>query len=341
MLLFLLKRLGQGLVTLIGVTLLTFVLVKSLPGDPLEIRAGERGLSDERRVELEKQYGFDKPLPIQYLNYLGQIAKGDLGTSFKSYEPVAKEFFSRFPATIELTIAAIIFAISLGIPAGIWAALNRGKLPDQFVMSAALTGYSMPIFWFGLMLILVFSNILGVTPVSGRMSNEYWIEYRTNSIFIDSFMAQFVDGEKGAFWNALHHFILPAIALGTIPLAVTARMTRSTMLEVLGEDYIRTAKAKGIAQWRVIYVHALRNALIPVITVIGLQISLLIGGAILTETIFSWPGIGKWIYEGISRRDYPVIQGGILLIAATVIMINIIVDLLYAWANPAIRKGKS
>ncbi len=341
MLLFLLKRLGQGFITLIGVTLLTFILVKSLPGDPLEIRAGERGLSAERRVELEKQYGFDKPLPIQYLNYLKQVASGDLGTSFKSYEPVLKEFFARFPATIELTIAAICFAIIFGIPAGIWAALNRGKLPDQLVMSTALTGYSMPIFWFGLMLILVFSNTLGWTPVSGRISTQYWINNPTNSIFIDSFIAQFFDGEKGAFWNALHHFILPSVALGTIPLAVTARMTRSSMLEVLGEDYIRTAKAKGIASWRVIYVHALRNALIPVITVIGLQISILIGGAILTETIFSWPGIGKWIYEGISRRDYPVIQGGILMIAATVIFINIIVDLLYAWANPAIRKGKS
>ncbi len=332
---FILKRLGQGFITLIGVTLLTFILVKALPGDPLEIRAGERGLTPERRIELEAQYGFDQPLPIQYLNYLKNLAHGDFGTSFKSYEPVLKEFSQRFPATVELTIFAMIFAMVLGIPAGIWAATKRGKWPDQLVMSISLSGYSMPIFWWGLMLILLFSNILELTPVDGRINEtQFWIDYPTGSIIIDTLLS----GEKGAFLDALHHFILPTIVLGTIPLAVIARMTRSSMLEVLGEDYIRTAKAKGLMPWRIIIVHALRNALIPVITVIGLQISILVGGAILTEHIFAWPGIGKWIYDAFSRRDYPVIQGGILLVSIVVIIINIIIDLLYAWANPAMRK---
>ncbi|MFV0322458.1 MAG: ABC transporter permease subunit [Alphaproteobacteria bacterium] len=334
MLTFLLKRLGQGFITLIGVTIIVFLLVKALPGDPLEIRAGERGLTPERHAELSAQYGFDKPLYIQYFRYLKDLSHGNFGTSFKSYEPVVSEFFARFPATIELTVVAMFFAIFCGIPAGIWAAMRRGKLPDQAVMGLSLAGYSMPIFWWALMLVYVFSLKLNIFPVSGRISEAYWVDNVTGFMLIDSILS----GEKGAFIDTLWHFILPAMVLGTIPLAYIARMTRSSMLEVLGEDYIRTARAKGLTPYRVIVTHALRNALIPVITIIGFQISVLLSGAILTETIFAWPGIGKWVFEGFSRRDYPVIQGGILLVAIVVISINIIVDLLYAWANPAMRK---
>ncbi|MFV0431352.1 MAG: ABC transporter permease subunit [Alphaproteobacteria bacterium] len=331
---FIIKRLAQGFITLIGVTIIVFLLVKALPGDPLEIRAGERGLSPERHAQLSAQYGLDKPLIVQYFRYLKDLSHGDFGTSFKSYEPVLSEFLARFPATVELTFAAMIIAIFLGIPAGIWAAMRRGKWPDQLVMSGSLAGYSLPIFWWALMLVFVFSLKLNLTPVSGRISDSYWVDNVTGFMLIDSVLS----GEKGAFLDTLWHFILPSIVLGTIPLAYIARMTRSAMLEVLGEDYIRTARAKGLKVWRVIIMHALRNALIPVITVIGFQVSVLLAGAILTETIFAWPGIGKWVFEGFSSRDYPVIQGGILLVAIVVIIINIIVDLLYAWANPAMRK---
>ncbi|WP_286791568.1 ABC transporter permease subunit, partial [Thalassospira sp. UBA4513] len=213
------------------------------------------------------------------------------------------------------------------------AAVNRGKFFDRALMSTALVGYSMPIFWWALLLIMFFSTTLGWTPVSGRISVMYFFEPVTGFMLIDSLLS----GEKGAFTSALSHMILPTVALGTIPMAVIARMTRSSMLEVLGEEYIRVARAKGLAPMRVIMVHALRNALIPVITVIGLQVGVLLAGAILTETIFSWPGIGKWIIEAMNRRDYPTIQGGILMIAFLVMAVNLIVDLLYGIINPRIR----
>jgi dipeptide transport system permease protein len=231
----------------------------------------------------------------------------------------------------------MIFAILAGIPAGVIAASRRGGIYDQSLMGLALTGYSMPIFWWGLMLILVMSNTLGLTPVSGRVDLiKYYYEPVTGFMLIDSLLS----GQKGAFWDAVHHLILPTIVLGTVQLAVIARMTRSSMLEVLEEDYVRTARAKGLSWTRVVGLHALRNALIPVVTVIGLQIGGLLAGAVLTETIFSWPGVGKWLIESIGRRDYPALQGGILLIAAMVIVVNLIVDLLYGLINPRIRHAK-
>ena len=292
-------------------------------------------MTEERYNELQAQFGFDRPLIEQYIDYLGGILQGDLGNSFVTKRPVWDEFFSLFPATLELSICAMIFAVVLGLPAGVIAAVNRGKLFDRTLMSTALIGYSMPIFWWALMLIIVFSGMLGLTPVSGRMSLMFFFPESTGIMLIDSLMS----GQEGAFLSAIQHLILPTIVLGTIPLAVIARQTRSAMLEVLSEDYIRTARAKGLSPARVTGIHALRNALIPVITVIGLSVGTLLAGAILTETIFSWPGIGKWMVDSIFRRDYPVVQGGLLLIAVMVMIVNLTVDVLYGLINPKIRKS--
>jgi dipeptide transport system permease protein len=234
---------------------------------------------------------------------------------------------------VELSICAIILAVLIGIPAGVVAAVKRGSWFDQSLMGVALVGYSMPIFWWGLLLIIFFSNYLQLTPVSGRISLLFFFPPVTGFMLIDSLLS----GQKGAFASAASHLVLPTIVLATIPLAVIARQTRSAMLEVLGEDYVRTARAKGLPTRRVVGLHALRNALIPVITTIGLQVGVLLAGAILTETIFSWPGIGKWMLDSISRRDYPVVQGGLLLIAGLVMAVNLIVDLLYGLVNPRIR----
>ncbi len=333
MLRFLLRKLLLLIPTFIGVTIVTFALVHLIPGDPVLIMAGERGLSPERHAELLAQLGLDRPLWVQYLDFLWGVLQGDLGQSIVTKKPVVGEFFALFPATLELSICAMMFAVCLGIPLGVLAGVNRGKTVDHVVMGTALTGYSMPIFWWGLLLIILFSGILGWTPVSGRLAATYWIDTPTGFMLIDTLMS----GESGAFVNAVRHLILPAVVLGTIPLAVIARMTRSSILEVLGEDYIRTARAKGLRPFRVIAVHALRNALIPVTTVIGLQIGLLFAGAILTETIFSWPGVGKWLIDSVSRRDYPAVQGGVLLIATMVMLVNLVVDLLYGVINPRIR----
>ena len=333
MLSFLLRRIALLVPTFLGVTIASFGFIRLLPGDPVLLMAGERGLTPERHAELLKQFGFDRPLWQQYLDYFFGIFQGDLGISLVTKKPVFEEFFTLFPATLELSICAIVFAVLLGIPAGVIAAVRRGSMFDHSVMGAALVGYSMPIFWWGLLLIILFSTTLGWTPVSGRISLLYFFPQVTGFMLIDSLLS----GQKGAFTSAVSHLILPTIVLGTIPLAVIARQTRSAMLEVLGEDYVRTARAKGLAPMRVVGVHALRNALIPVITTIGLQVGVLLAGAILTETIFSWPGIGKWMIDSIFRRDYPSVQGGLLMIAVIVMIVNLIVDLLYGLINPRIR----
>jgi dipeptide transport system permease protein len=336
MLRFFFNRLAMILPTFFGVTLVAFGFIRLIPGDPIELLAGERGVTPERHAELMKLFGYDLPLWRQYLNYLGDLLQGDLGRSLVTRQPVLQDFFTLFPATVELSTMAILFATIIGLPAGILAAVRRGSVFDHTVMGAALTGYSMPIFWWGLLLIIFFSGTLQWTPVSGRISLIYFFEPVTGFMLIDSLLS----GQSGAFKSTLSHLILPTIVLGTIPLAVIARQTRSAMLEVLGEDYVRTARAKGLLPMRVIGLHALRNALIPVITVIGLQVGVLLAGAILTETIFSWPGIGKWLIDSIARRDYPSIQGGLLLIAITVMTVNLLVDLLYGLVNPRIRHAR-
>ncbi|MGB0086895.1 MAG: ABC transporter permease subunit [Rhodomicrobiaceae bacterium] len=333
MLAFLLRRIGLLIPTFIGITLAAFAFIRLLPGDPVLLMAGERGVSAERHAELMHQLGFDRPIYLQYFDFLTSALHGDLGRSVVTQRSVFDDFFTLFPATLELTICAMIFAIALGVPAGVIAATRRGSWVDQSIMGAALVGYSMPIFWWGLLLIILFSGVLGWTPVSGRISLVYFFPSVTGFMLIDSLLS----GQKGAFASAVSHLILPTIVLGTVPLAVIARQTRSAMLEVLGEDYIRTARAKGMSTARVVGVHALRNALIPVVTTIGLQTGVLLAGAILTETIFSWPGVGKWMVDSIFRRDYPSVQGGLLLIASMVMVVNLIVDLLYGLINPRIR----
>ena len=333
---FFIRKLAVLVPTFLGVTVIAFGLIRLIPGDPVTLLAGERSITPERHAELMARYGFDQPIWEQYLVFIGNVLQGDLGTSFVTKTPVLEEFLSRFPATIELGLCAMIFAVVIGLPAGIMAAIKRGSAFDHVTMTVALTGYSMPIFWWGLLLIMVVSGAWGLTPVSGRMGLLYFFDPVTGFMLIDSILS----GQKGAFASAVHHLILPTIVLGTIPLAIIARQTRSAMLEVLGEDYVRTAQAKGLNPSRVIGLHALRNALIPVVTVIGLQVGVLLAGAILTETIFSWPGIGKWMVDSLSKRDYASIQGGLLLIATIIMTVNLLVDLLYGLINPRIRHAR-
>ena len=333
---FLARKLLGLVPTLLGITLLAFGLIRLIPGDPIEVMMGERRLDPEAHAALVQRLGLDQPLHIQYFDYLAKLAQGDLGESMVSREPVAKEFAALFPATLELAGVALLLAIVLGLTLGLLAALKRGSLLDQGVMGVATLGHSMPVFWWGLILIMYFSVGLGWTPVSGRLSVIYEVEAHTGFMLIDSWFW----GEPGAFGSACLHLLLPGLVLGTSSMAVVARMTRSSMLEVLREDYVRTARAKGLSPQRVLVVHALRNALIPVLTVIGMQTGSLLAGAVLTETIFSWPGIGKWLIEAIARRDYPVVQAGILISACTFIAVNLLVDLLYGVVNPRIRSGR-
>ncbi|AGE15956.1 dipeptide ABC transporter permease DppB [Serratia marcescens] len=339
MLQFILRRLGLVIPTFIGITLLTFAFVHMIPGDPVTIMAGERGISAERHAQLMAEMGLDKPLYQQYFSYVSNVLHGDLGTSLKSRISVWSEFVPRFQATLELGFCAMLFAVLVGIPVGVLAAVKRGSVFDHTAVGISLTGYSMPIFWWGMMLIMLVSVQLNLTPVSGRISDTVFLDDShplTGFMLIDTL----IWGEPGDFVDAVMHMILPAIVLGTIPLAVIVRMTRSSMLEVLGEDYIRTARAKGVSRMRVIVVHALRNALLPVVTVIGLQVGTMLAGAILTETIFSWPGLGRWLIDALQRRDYPVVQGGVLLVACMIILVNLLVDVLYGVVNPRIRHKK-
>jgi len=331
---FFLHRFALTVPTFIALMFVTFVAIRLVPGDPVEVRVGERGISAERLAQFRHELGLDQPVWKQFLDYMGQLLKGDFGTSLSTNAKVLHEFLTLFPATLELGLFAMILATLIGVPAGAIAAARRGTLYDQTLMGLSVTGYSMPIFWWGLLLIMFVGERWGLTPVSGRIDLiKHYIEPVTGFMVIDAWLS----GQAGAVRDALHHLVLPGIVLGTIPLAVIARMTRSSMLEVLSEDYVRTARAKGLPAWRVIGLHALRNAMIPVITVIGLQVGTLMAGAVLTETIFSWPGVGKWLIESIGRRDYPALQGGVMLISTLVILVNLAVDLTYGLINPRIR----
>lgn len=331
-----LKRIALTVPTFVALMFITFVAIRLVPGDPVEVRVGERGISPERLAYFRHELGLDQPVWKQFLDYMWQLLHGDFGTSFVTNQKVLTEFLALFPATLELGLCAMLFAALIGVPAGALAAVRRGSWYDQALMALSVTGYSMPIFWWGLLLIMVVSEGWGLTPVSGRIDLiRYYFEPVTGFMLIDALLSD----QKGAFLDALHHLVLPAIVLGTIPLAVIARMTRSSMLEVLNEDYVRTARAKGLPPSQVIGVHALRNALVPVVTVIGLQVGTLMAGAVLTETIFSWPGVGKWLIESIGRRDYPSLQGGVMLISTLIILVNLGVDVLYGIINPRIRHG--
>lgn len=328
------KRLVHAIPTLFGVTVIAFLLIRMIPGDPVQLMLGERGGSPEAVAELRHNLGLDRSLVAQYFQFIGNAARGDLGKSIVSQRDVSQEFRDRFPATVELSLAAMIWAVAFGIPLGVVAALKRNRFLDHLLMSVSLIGYSMPIFWWGLLLIMFVSVHLGWTPVSGRMSATLDVEPWSGFMLVDTLR----DGLGWAgFKEALSHLFLPALVLGTIPFAAIARMTRSSLLEVLREDFVRTARAKGLSFYRVIFVHALKNALLPVVTVIGLMLGTLLTGAVLTETIFSWPGVGRWLVASVLARDYPVLQGGVLLIAMIIVFVNIGVDVLYTWLNPRLR----
>jgi dipeptide transport system permease protein len=337
MLAYFVRRILLTIPTFVALMFATFAAIRLVPGDPVEVRVGERGISPERLAEFRHALGLDLPVWRQFLAYVWQLLHGDFGTSLSTQQKVLTEFLTLFPATLELSFLALLFAVLIGIPAGAIAAVKRGSYFDQALMSIATIGYSMPIFWWGLLLIMFVSVDLGLTPVSGRIDLiQYYFEPVTGFMTIDALLSD----QSGAFLDALHHLVLPAIVLGTIPLAIIARMTRSSMLEVLSEDYVRTARAKGLSPLRVVGLHALRNALLPVVTVIGLSVSSLLAGAVLTETIFSWPGIGKWLIDSIARRDYPALQGGVMLVSLVVIVVNVLVDLLYGAINPRISHGR-
>ncbi len=334
---YILRRALILLPTLFGITLVAFFLIRMVPGDPVRLMLGERGASPETYARMKANLGLDQPLTTQYLRYVRHAFTGDLGVSIVSQRPVQEEFLARLPATLELGLIALFFAVMLGIPIGVLAAVKRNTWFDYCFMGGSLVGYSMPIFWWGLILILIFSVQMGLTPVSGRMGVAFDIAPRSGFLLIDTWLS----GEGWpAFRDAASHLILPSIALGTIPLATFSRMTRSSILEVLGEDYIRTARAKGLPSFNVIFIHALRNALIPIATSIGLIFGTVVCGAILTETIFSWPGIGKWLLASVTSRDYPVIQGGLLVIATLIVFINLAMDIVYALINPRMRSLK-
>ena len=317
---------------LIGMSLLVFSIVHLIPGDPAKTILGEKA-DPQVLEEMRERLGLNDPLLVQYKNYMGNLLTGDLGTSIRTKVPISKEIKPYLAATIELTVFAMTFAIFIGVNAGIIAAWKQNSWFDYIAMLIALIGVSMPIFWLGLMEQWIFALKLHILPSIGRADILNPIKPITNFYLMDTLLS----GNFQGFKDVLKHLILPSIALGTIPMAIIARMTRSSMLEVMNSDYIRTAKAKGVKQFFLVYKHSLKNALIPVLTVVGLQTGLLLGGAVLTETIFAWPGVGKYLYDAISIRDYPVIQSGILVIATIFVIINLIVDLLYSFVDPRIR----
>lgn len=326
------KRFLTIVPVLVGISLIVFSFIHLIPGDPAVTMLGERA-TPERVAEIRAQLGLDKPLTTQYLIYIGKILQGELGASIIRGDPVLRDLVRRFPATVELAISAILTAISVGVPMGIISAVWRNSLFDGASRLIALTGVSMPIFWLGLMLAWFFGVVLGWLPTGFRLGTDVTLVPVTNFHILDSLLT----GNTAALASSLRHLILPAVALSTIPMAVIARMTRASLLEVLSQDYIRTAESKGLPQQSVILRHAMRNALLPVMTVTGLQVGRLLAGAILTETIFSWPGIGLWIYESIQARDYPIVQGATLFIATIFVMVNLITDVLYAAVDPRIK----
>ena len=317
---------------LLGVSLLVFSFIHLIPGDPALTMLGERA-TPEKVAEVRARLGLDRPIWQQYVLYIGKALRGDLGVSIIRGDPVASDLLRRFPATVELATASMVVAIALGIPIGVASAVWRNSLLDSLARLGALTGVSMPIFWLGLVLAWFFGVQLRILPTGFRLSSGTAFVPWTNFVILDALL----QGDGPALADAVRHLILPALALATIPLAVIARMTRASMLEVLSREYIRTAEAKGLSRRVVILRHALRNALLPVLTVVGLQVGRLLAGAILTETIFSWPGIGLWVYESIESRDYAIVQGVTLFIAVIVVGVNLLTDVLYAAVDPRIK----
>ena len=317
---------------LLGVSFVVFFMVRAIPGDPAQILLGQNA-TQEQVANLRANMGLDKPVIVQYGLFLKDAATGNLGESIVTGRPVTAELMARLPATLELTAFAMLIAILVGVPVGVISAVRQYSWLDKTTSVLALTGISMPIFWLAMILIVIFTVNLQLLPFPGRLSSDTTISAVTGLVLVDSLLTFNMAG----FWDGLKHLILPAIALGTIPMAIITRMTRSSMLEVMNEDYVRTARAKGVVPWRVVSKHALRNALLPTITVIGLQVGLLMGGAIITEQIFSWPGIGQITYDSINRRDYAMIQGVVLYGALLFVLVNLLVDVIYAVLDPRVR----
>jgi peptide/nickel transport system permease protein len=322
----------QIIPVLLGVSIVVFFMVRAIPGDPAQIMLGQQATPDQVQ-QVRENMGLDKPIIVQYGLFLKDALRGDLGDSTVTGRPVTTELMVRLPATFELVAFAMLIAVLVGVPVGVIAAVKQYSLLDKTTSVLALTGISMPIFWLAMVLVVIFGVNLELLPFPGRLDPTTAITSITGLVMVDSLLTLNFAG----FWDGLLHLILPALALGTIPMAVVMRMTRSSMLEVMNEDYVRTARAKGVVPWRVIVKHALRNAMLPTITVIGLQVGLLMGGAIITETIFSWPGIGLYTYTSISSRDYASIQGVVLYGALLFVLINLLVDILYAVLDPRVR----
>ena len=328
---FIIRRILVVIPTLLGVTIIIFFMLAITPGDPAELLLGERATKDS--LDAMREYlGLNKPLYIQYGMFLKRVVKFDLGETIWTRQRVSIEIKERFPATMELALAAMMISSFLGIILGIISATKQYSWFDYASMVGSLFGVSMPVFWLGLVLMLIFSLTLGWFPMSGRLGVDIELTVITHFYALDAILTK----NWPALKDVLMHLALPAMALSTIPLAIVARMTRSSMLEVLRQDYIKTARAKGLSEVKIVLKHALRNGLIPVVTVMGLQFGILLGGAILTETVFAWPGVGKWLYDGVVKRDYMVIQGGTLLVASTFVIVNLVVDMLYAIINPRI-----
>jgi peptide/nickel transport system permease protein len=329
---FVVRRLLLLVPILLGLSILVFLWIRNLPGGPAQALLGER--ATRATVEqIERQYGLDKPLPVQYWRYLKNTVSGEFGESTRTRRPVTEEFRERFPATVELTIAAGLFALIFGIPLGFIAAKRYQGVLDHTSLVLSLVGISTPIFFLALILKYIFAVKLGLLPSVGRISVLIELDHPTNFYTVDALIA----GDFGAFVDVGKHLVLPAIALGSIPLAIIARITRAAVLDVQNEDYVRTARAKGLPPITVDYRHVLRNAMLPISTIIGLQVGLLLSGAVLTETVFAFPGIGSWLVEAIKARDFPVIQGGVLFVAVIVVFVNLVVDISYGLLNPRIR----
>jgi peptide/nickel transport system permease protein len=322
----------QIIPVLLGVSIVVFFMVRAIPGDPAQIMLGQQA-TQEQVQQVRESMGLDKPIFVQYGLFLKDAIRGDLGDSIVTGRPVTTELMVRLPATFELAAFAMLIAILVGVPVGVISAVRQYSLLDKTTSVLALTGISMPIFWLAMILVVIFGVNLELLPFPGRLDPTTGISAITGLVLVDSLLTLNFAG----FWDGLLHLIMPALALGTIPMAVIMRMTRSSMLEVMHEDYVRTARAKGVVPWRVVSKHALRNAMLPTITVIGLQVGLLMGGAIITETIFSWPGIGLYAYNSISTRDYASIQGVVLYGALLFVLVNLIVDVLYAILDPRVR----
>ncbi len=326
------RRIFQIIPVLLGVSIIVFFMVRAIPGDPAQILLGQTATQEQVQV-MRAQMGLDKPVPVQYLVFLKDASTGNLGESIVTGRPVTVELMARLPATLELTTFAMFVAVLVGVPVGVISAVKQYSILDKITSVLALTGISMPIFWLAMILVVIFTVNLQLLPFPGRLSSETTITAITGMVLVDSLLTFNFAG----FWDGLKHLILPAVALGTIPMAVVTRMTRSSMLEVMNEDYVRTARAKGVVPWRVVFKHALRNAMLPTVTVIGLQTGLLMGGAIITETIFAWPGVGQIAYDSINRRDYAMIQGVVLYGALLFVLVNLLVDILYAVLDPRVR----